>query len=161
MSGTLIIKPIQGKLTHDTDTFTKMDPYCQVILGDQVIKGKVCASGGKTPKWEDSITLKYSGEPVCFVELRDKDAVSADEIIGVCQIDLHTLSDQSSKWWPIYYKQQPAGEVLFEISLSGSHGGSHQSGKSEEHKAEHGDSKKHEHPHMSKEHCKVCYKFGT
>jgi len=118
MSGTLTIKPIQGQLVRDTDTFTKMDPYCQVILGNQVVKGKVCHKGGKNPKWDDTIILKRNGEPVAFVELRDKDTISSDEIIGVCQLDLNTLSGTSSQWWPIFYKQKPAGEVLFEITYT-------------------------------------------
>lgn len=32
-SGTLIIKPISGKLTRDTEFMGKMDPYCVCKIG--------------------------------------------------------------------------------------------------------------------------------
>ena len=82
MSGTLIIQPVQAKLTHDTDTFSKMDPYCLVTCGDRKAQGKVCSGGGKTPHWEDSITIEVHHEKVVHLELKDKD-VTNDDIIGV------------------------------------------------------------------------------
>ena len=118
MSGTLVIKPVEAKLTHDTETFGKMDPYCQVLIGKEVIKGQVCHSGGKNPKWHNEIiSVKRNYEPVCYIELKDKDTVTADDIIGVTQIDLTTLvpSNITAKWYPIFYKQKSAGEVLLEI----------------------------------------------
>lgn len=36
MSGTLLIKPLSAKLTRDTETFGKMDPYCLIRLGGQI-----------------------------------------------------------------------------------------------------------------------------
>lgn len=35
MSGTLIIKPLNAKLTRDTETWGKMDPFCLVKVGGQ------------------------------------------------------------------------------------------------------------------------------
>ena len=35
MPGTLIVKPQYARLTHDTDTFGRMDPYCTVKIGAQ------------------------------------------------------------------------------------------------------------------------------
>jgi len=32
-TGTLIISPLSAKLTHDTEYFGKMDPYCIVKVG--------------------------------------------------------------------------------------------------------------------------------
>ncbi len=69
MSGSLVIKPLQAKLTRDTDTFSKMDPYCQVVIGGQTVKGKVCSSGGKNPHWDDSISVKRTNESVLHVEV--------------------------------------------------------------------------------------------
>lgn len=33
MSGTLIIKALSAKLTRDTETFGKMDPFCVIKVG--------------------------------------------------------------------------------------------------------------------------------
>jgi Ca2+-dependent lipid-binding protein len=117
MSGTLVIKPIEAKLIRDVDLFTKMDPYCQVIIGNQVVKGKVCKSGGKNPHWDDAITIHKKHEPVCFVELIDKDTFTPDEIIGVCQLNLYELpsGNDTKKWYPLFYQQKPAGEILLEV----------------------------------------------
>jgi Ca2+-dependent lipid-binding protein len=57
-SGILNIRIISAKLTRDTDTFSKMDPYITIIWDDQTGKQTkkttaVCQDGGKTPNWED------------------------------------------------------------------------------------------------------------
>lgn len=33
MPGTIIIKPLSAKLSHDTETFGRMDPFCLVRIG--------------------------------------------------------------------------------------------------------------------------------
>ena len=50
--GTLFIRCMHAKLTHDTETFGKMDPYVKVTIGGQSQKTKTHNSGGKTPRWE-------------------------------------------------------------------------------------------------------------
>jgi len=32
-TGKLIVKPLSAKLTRDTETFGRMDPYCIFLLG--------------------------------------------------------------------------------------------------------------------------------
>jgi len=117
MSGTLMFKPIEAQLTRDTDMFTKMDPYVKIILGDQEIKGKVCHMGGKNPTWSDHITVQRRGESICYAEVMDKDLISADDLIGVAQIDLDDVEARNvtARWYPLYFEQRQAGEILFEI----------------------------------------------
>lgn len=117
MSGTLIFKPMEAKLTHDTDTFSKMDPYCLILLAEQKVSSKVCNGGGKHPKWHDeNLVVERKGEPVAFIEIKDKDTFSSDDIIGVVKIDLTTLTPGvSAKWWPVYWAKKQAGELLCEI----------------------------------------------
>jgi len=116
MSGTLVFKPLEAKLTHDTEVLGKMDPYVQVLIGDKKVQGKVCTDGGKHPKWNDAISVQRAFEPVCYLEVLDKDTFSKDDIIGVGQIDLNQLAPGtvSAKWYPLFYKQKPAGEILIE-----------------------------------------------
>ena len=43
---------LEAKLTRDTETFGKMDPYAVVnYLGREIGRTKVHEDGGKTPKW--------------------------------------------------------------------------------------------------------------
>ena len=43
-----------------------------------------------------------------------------DDVIGVAQIDLTALhsSTVSVKWYPLFFKQKPAGEILLEITFT-------------------------------------------
>jgi len=123
MSGTLVFKPIEAKLTHDTDLFTKMNPYLQVILGEKKVPGEVSVHGGKYPKWETSITIHRNYEKICYIEVKDKEKFLSDEIIGVGQIDLEALKegDNPPQWHSLYYKQKPAGEILIETKWTPYH----------------------------------------
>lgn len=63
-SGTLIVKPISAKLTHDTEFLGKMDPYCKVTLGNQCKRtrehtdaGMFCCEFRQTPKMEQSTRI--------------------------------------------------------------------------------------------------------
>ena len=117
MSGTLVFKPLEAKLTHDTELLGKMDPYVQILIGDKKAHGKVCDDGGKHPKWNDAISVQRAFEPICYLEVKDKDTFSKDDIIGVGQIDLNTIQPGavSAKWYPLFFKQKPAGEILIEV----------------------------------------------
>ena len=117
MSGTIDIKPLEAKLSHDTETFGKMDPFCQIVIGDSKVKGQVCHSGGKFPRWNDTISVNRNSEPSFYIEVIDKDTIKSD-IIGVGLVDIHALSPEhpTTKWYPLYYKKKPAGEVLLEIT---------------------------------------------
>jgi len=58
-----------------------------------------------------------------YVELKDKDTFSSDEIIGVCQINLNEIppGSVSAKWYQLFYNQKSAGEVLIEIIYTPDH----------------------------------------
>ena len=117
MAGTLLFKPIEAQLTRDTDTFTKMDPYVKILVGDQEVKGKTCHMGGKHPTWSDHITIIRNHESTCYVEVMDKDFLSADDLIGVAEIDLTDVETRNvtGRWYSLYYEQRQVGEILFEI----------------------------------------------
>jgi hypothetical protein len=119
MPGTVIFKPIQANLTHNTEWVGKMDPYCLYRLGDQEIKGQVCKKGGKEPHWEDAVTIPLTDQTICVVDLKDKD-ILIDDKIGTFEIDLHEVESQGrlKKWYPIFYKEKPAGEILMEAIFS-------------------------------------------
>ncbi len=51
--GTVIVQPLAANLTRDTDTMSKMDPYCKVIFGDKKKQTKPHTGAGKTPQWRD------------------------------------------------------------------------------------------------------------
>ena len=48
-SGRLTLTVIKAKLSRDTETFGKMDPYTVITLNGQKYKTKVLDGAGKTP----------------------------------------------------------------------------------------------------------------
>jgi len=120
MLGHYTFRPIQANLTHDTEWLGKMDPYCSYRTGATKIKGPVCRNGGKFPKWEDAaVNVPATGEPSMVVDLMDKDKILADDNIGSFVIDLAEIqrTGQISKWYPVYWRERPAGEILMEAAF--------------------------------------------
>lgn len=118
MPGTIIFKPLSAKLTRNTEFFGKMDPYCRVIIGKQKLESQVCRNGGKHPHWEDTLVFKRNSEPICHVELKEKDWLLPDDLIGCCEVNLNEVESQKRvlKWYPMAFKGKPVGQVLLEIS---------------------------------------------
>jgi len=121
MPGTITFRPIEANLTHNTDILTKMNPYCAFVIGEKRINGEICKHGGKHPQWNDVVTLPYNNESKIMVEVMDKDRLTKDDHIGSFMIDVPELQAQgkSSKWYPLFYKNKPAGEILMEASMTG------------------------------------------
>lgn len=120
MRGTIFIRPIKAKLFRDVELFRKMDPYCVITLGDRSMRGTICRKGGKQPFWDDIFVFRTQKEPVCVLELMDKDTLTADDTIGVCEIDLQEVEDEGRlfKWYELHYKRKLAGEILIEATFT-------------------------------------------
>lgn len=63
-TGTLDITVIEARLTRDTETFGKMDPYCKISTRQQNFKTAVKNGAGKTPTWNETfqVDVKYVGD---------------------------------------------------------------------------------------------------
>jgi len=125
MPGTIVFKPIEANLVHNTDFITKMNPYCTFIVDGKRFNSLVCKKGGKHPHWSDSVSVPVPMDSRITVELMDKDRITKDDTIGSFTIDLPELQNtggQSSKWYPLQYKNKPAGEILLETALMGEPG---------------------------------------
>ena len=59
--GKLVIMPKTARLYRDTEMFGKMDPYVKFEIGKEKKKTKVHKSGGKSPIWNDVITMRTNG----------------------------------------------------------------------------------------------------
>jgi len=119
MPGTIVFRPVEANLTRNTDFLHKMNPYCAFIAGNQRFNSQICKHGGKHPVWNDSVTVPITNESIVTLELMDKDKITKDDSIGLAKIDLYELQNSGSKWYPLYYKNKPAGEILLEASFQG------------------------------------------
>ena len=121
MPGTIVFRPIEANLTHNTDLLTKMNPYCAFIIGSQRFNSQICKKGGKHPMWNDAISVPIANENKIIVEVMDKDKITKDDVIGSFTIDVQELASQqhTNKWYPLFYKNKPAGEILLDTDFRG------------------------------------------
>ena len=57
MPGSYTFRPVEARLTHNTELIGKMNPYCAFQLGDFIAKSAICKKGGKNPHWDDIVTI--------------------------------------------------------------------------------------------------------
>ena len=50
--GILRVHLLEAHLTHDTETFGKMDPYVKFFSREQEWRSATNEDGGKKPKWQ-------------------------------------------------------------------------------------------------------------
>ena len=104
---------IEARLTRDTETFGKMDPYIKISTRQQQFKTAVKSGAGKTPVWNQTfnIDVKYIGDDIT-IQVYDED-VGADDVIGVCTIKLSALcvGNGLDEWFQVAHKGKQAGQV--------------------------------------------------
>ena len=113
VNGKLSLTFVEAKLTHDTEWFGKMSPFCRVKVREQTFVTKVCSGGGKSPHWNETyeIDVKYLGDDL-MLEIDDKDMMSTD-MIGTAVIKLSSLccNEGVDDWFLIQYKGRNAGKI--------------------------------------------------
>lgn len=119
-SGTLVLRPICAKLTHDTETFGKMDPYCVVVMGNQKHRTRVHDSAGKFPNWQDQLVFNRTNEDIVSIEVWDKDTASSDDLVGEATLSIHTITSKPNyeEWVPLTYKGKKAGEIRISVQFN-------------------------------------------
>lgn len=71
--GKLRVELVEAKLTRDTETFGKMDPYCRLKYREQLFKSKVMQNAGKTPRWNQVSFLDFQQTHqtyICSLDIR-------------------------------------------------------------------------------------------
>lgn len=112
-SAMLHITCIEAKLTRDTETFGKMDPYCVITVNGKKNKTKVLDGAGKTPKWNQAFDIPVEGlNQILDIAVFDEDTMSDDKV-GDVKLSLAELIS-SDGWVTIYHKNKPSGQVHFD-----------------------------------------------
>jgi len=118
MQGTLYVSPLSAQLTHDTDFFSKMDPFCLFIQGQFKHRTATCKNGGKTPKWSSQqVSFNCSSADKAYVEIWDDDTFGSNKLIAVGEIPVGQLAMSGQKQTTtvsLMYKQKPAGSLTIE-----------------------------------------------
>jgi Ca2+-dependent lipid-binding protein len=75
----LQIQIFEAKLDRDTETFGRMDPYCQLVHlpSGQKFKTATHEDGGKNPKWNHFVEIPIkSREESIQIEVYDEDVIT-------------------------------------------------------------------------------------
>lgn len=116
--GILFISPKTAKLTRNTDFFTKMDPYVIITCGDQVKQTKTHKSGGKKPRWDDTLKFRVRGEDFITISVYDQDPLVDDHVGSAVYNLAYVYSNKECKdWIPLTHKNKPAGQLYMEFDF--------------------------------------------
>jgi len=113
--GTLRVRLIEANLTRDTETFSKMDPYVNIIYNAvKVGKTKTLDGAGKKPKWNQSFEIQIMDimDDIYF-EVKDEDLTSSD-LIGTLKCKIFNIlgpNNGMAEWHDITYHGKRAGKI--------------------------------------------------
>ena len=94
--GVLRITVLEAHLTHNTETFGKMDPYVKLSCrnGDDHWKSGVMGGAGKNPVWDHDnvwdLEVHYLGDELTYVVMDEE--VFKDDFVGEGKTKLGALA---------------------------------------------------------------------
>ena len=102
--GKLRVYLLEAHLTHDTETFGKMDPYVKMTCRDEEWKSSVADDAGKKPKWNNQffdINVHYLGDDLHFKVFDDD--IGKDDMVGSGSTKLSALVHENGidEWFEI------------------------------------------------------------
>ena len=112
-SGKLRLTVMQAKLTRDTETFGKMDPYAVIEYRQEKHKTVTKNNAGKTPVWNQTfdMDIKYIGDDI-QIGVYDEDVTESDTI-GFTTLKPSTLAVPGgiTEWFDLQYHGKKAGQI--------------------------------------------------
>ena len=121
MPGLLRITAKQAKLTHDTDSVGKMDPYCILTLKNQTKKTNVHKNGHLNPKWEEKFEFQAEINDVLHYKILEVDSGVNDDLVGEGSFTVTALylGNQMEDWMVLKYEKgtKDAGQLLLDIEF--------------------------------------------
>ena len=117
--GILTLRPLEGKLTRDTEVLGSMSPYLTFTFGGKKYKSKVHDNAGKKPKWTDEFVFEIeSVEDEMTMRVWDQDMTTSDAV-GFTKIKMSSLMINCGveSWFTIMYDNKPAGEILLQTTF--------------------------------------------
>lgn len=119
-SGTLIVKPLMAKLTHNTELIGRMDPYIRVSASTNYQDTEICHNGHKTPSWSSKLGFRVGVHDVITFEVWNKNRFRKDSLIGTGSTSTNNLlgkHEHINKWIPLSYLNGIAGELLLDLEF--------------------------------------------
>ena len=106
---------------YDTETFGKMDPYVQVVLGSREARTKERTDAGVNPTFNEELILEYQNETEVDFRVWDGESVGTDEFVGEARVSLKAVINNGGSWagdLQLYRKgKKPAGKLNIQLFL--------------------------------------------
>jgi Ca2+-dependent lipid-binding protein len=112
----------EAKLSHDTETFGKMDPYF-IIETSKGTKHRTptLQDVGKAPKWNHTLEVPIEGfDETLTIAVYDEDVIN-DSLVGEDKLHAEKLigpTPGSPQILPIYFKGKKGGEVTISATVT-------------------------------------------
>ena len=112
----LKIELVEAKLTHDANTFGRMDPYVLLHTPHQEWKSRVANDAGKFPRWQGQFFFVQSrsfGDEMT-IRCMEEDLIK-NKLIGEGSIPIAAFmeGDGVDIWVDIHWKKGGAGKIRF------------------------------------------------
>jgi Ca2+-dependent lipid-binding protein len=123
----LHIEAKSARYLHNTELFTKQDPYLQMWTSSTtavkpILRTKTHFDGGREATWDESfiIALKDQKAEHLFVEVFDHNDVTSDRLVGKAKIACSDVGSEEVESWVKIYRDdgQDAGEVLLKLKIA-------------------------------------------
>ena len=117
MEGLFVVKVIGCRLTHDTETFGKMDPFCLLQTGDQKAMTTVKMDAGKKCEWNETFTFYVKQEDLFKFAVYDEDPTTND-LVGEGFLNISpTFTEKQGFSYALSYLNKGAGEIDLELQF--------------------------------------------
>ncbi|KAL4512785.1 hypothetical protein ABPG72_017470 [Tetrahymena utriculariae] len=102
----------------DKDEF--IDPFINIVIGNQKETSAVCKDGGKKSVWNDQFTFKIFDESMLNFTVYDYEDSKSNELKAEGFVSLVNVfqSSKQTKHVSCMRKGKPAGQVVFEIEFN-------------------------------------------
>lgn len=116
IAGNLTLTVKKAELTHDTETFGKMDPYAMWEYEGNQYKTTTKDNAGKKPVWNETFNMTVSkkdvgcGQNIQF-SVMDKEGLGKDKLIADAAVSIDSLLRNGDNDVPIMFKSKVAGNL--------------------------------------------------
>ena len=121
----LVFEPISASGLPNVALLLPMDPYIQLCLGGQAVKGTPVPGGGRSPQWErrprNRVLVPIVGAPTrLLVEVRNRQYMMQDQLLGATTLEIGAILEGAEHAAPISLPLQDssgaaAGELCFVV----------------------------------------------
>ncbi|KAJ2734048.1 hypothetical protein IW152_002594 [Coemansia sp. BCRC 34962] len=120
--GRLEVQVVAGRDLPKRGLFGRQDSAVELSLGISKKRTQINKKGGANPEWNDHVifTIAGLGKTQLLVRAVEVESSVTSKDIGSCVIDLVRIFDEEEVdgWYPLKYKERPAGDVYLEFTYT-------------------------------------------